>query len=213
MKIAVDFDKRGYTVISGVLSEQEVADVSGHLMPLSGRNARTRKLLDQPWCIEIAKRLRSNVHLASLLPTDAVAVQATYFPKSEGQNWKVALHRDLFVPVRRRTNVRGWSGWSVKEGIPFVRPPDQFLSHLVAVRLHLEDNTSANGPLIVVPGSHCGPQTEPRVSCFVPSGGALAMRPLLLHASSKLEVGTRRVLHFLFAPRQLPEQLAWQKAV
>jgi len=40
------------------------------------------------------------------------------------------------------------------------------------------------------------------------------MRPLLLHASSK-GTGTsrRRVLHFLFGPRDLPLGLQWQRAV
>lgn len=38
----------------------------------------------------------------------------------------------------------------------------------------------------------------------------MAMRPLLLHASSKA-TGTswRRVLHFVFGPAALPHGLAW----
>jgi hypothetical protein len=40
------------------------------------------------------------------------------------------------------------------------------------------------------------------------------MRPLLLHASSKGSgTSARRVLHFVFGPRQLPHGLAWELAV
>src|SRR5581483_5304455 len=41
-------------------------------------------------------------------------------------------------------------------------------------------------------------------------GGAMLMRPLLLHASSKVTVdSTRRVLHFVFGPEHLPVGLRW----
>jgi hypothetical protein len=44
----------------------------------------------------------------------------------------------------------------------------------------------------------------------VPKGGAMIMRPLLLHASSKSSVGLpRRVLHFVYGPAALPEGLCW----
>ena len=50
--------------------------------------------------------------------------------------------------------------------------------------------------------------------CPVPAGGALLMRPLLQHASSKSSSGKpRRVLHFVFAPRALPQGLRWRWAV
>jgi hypothetical protein len=45
-------------------------------------------------------------------------------------------------------------------------------------------------------------------------GAALLMRPLLLQASSKAARDTtRRVLHFLFGPRELPSGLQWTLAV
>jgi ectoine hydroxylase-related dioxygenase (phytanoyl-CoA dioxygenase family) len=45
-------------------------------------------------------------------------------------------------------------------------------------------------------------------------GGALAMRTLILHASSKAtKVVQRRVLHFVFGPRSLPLGLEWRWAV
>jgi hypothetical protein len=44
-------------------------------------------------------------------------------------------------------------------------------------------------------------------------GGALVMRPLILHASSKASAPkARRVLHFVFGPPQLPFGLEWRWA-
>jgi ectoine hydroxylase-related dioxygenase (phytanoyl-CoA dioxygenase family) len=73
--------------------------------------------------------------------------------------------------------------------------------------VHLDASISDNGPLRVIPGSHAaGVLTDDEVSdyvrtrdgieCVVPRGGVLAMRPLLIHASSKARVeDPRRVLH------------------
>jgi ectoine hydroxylase-related dioxygenase (phytanoyl-CoA dioxygenase family) len=88
------------------------------------------------------------------------------------------------------------------------------LEQLVAVRVHLEENTSQNGPLVVVPGSHRqAVVNSQRVPCHVQSGGALVMRPFLLHASSKVKSGARRVLHFVFGPRALSGGQEWAHAV
>jgi predicted protein tyrosine phosphatase len=44
-------------------------------------------------------------------------------------------------------------------------------------------------------------------------GGALVMRPLILHASSKAtSLSQRRVLHFVFGPPRLPLGLEWRWA-
>lgn len=76
-----------------------------------------------------------------------------------------------------------------------------------------------------IPGSHlygrmeaqaaaAARQTQAEVVCTAGQGSAMAMRPLLLHASSKSTGGSRRrVLHFLFGPRTLPFGLQWQQAV
>jgi ectoine hydroxylase-related dioxygenase (phytanoyl-CoA dioxygenase family) len=85
----------------------------------------------------------------------------------------------------------------------------------VALRLHLDDSTSENGPLRVLPGTHTSGvlsdaqirelarRTE-RVACTVNRGGILVMRPLLVHASSKsLGSAPRRVLHFEYAASEM----------
>ena len=45
-------------------------------------------------------------------------------------------------------------------------------------------------------------------------GGALVMKPLLLHASHKVFVDRpRRVLHFVYGPSNLPHGLRWPPSV
>lgn len=87
------------------------------------------------------------------------------------------------------------------------------MQSLVAVRVHIDHTTSQNGALQVVPYSHNGVNSHERVTCEVREGGALIMRPLLLHASSKLEFGVRRVLHIVYGPPELPLPAEWAHAV
>jgi ectoine hydroxylase-related dioxygenase (phytanoyl-CoA dioxygenase family) len=94
---------------------------------------------------------------------------------------------------------------------------------MLAVRLHLDHCDGGNGPLKVIPGSHRQARLSERqtelwkssgkpVMCTVPSGGALVMRPLLLHSSSKATTpGQRRVLHLEFAAVDLPVPLEWHE--
>ena len=137
----------------------------------------------------------------------------------------VALHQDLSIPVRERIANADCRGWSEKEGVLFVQPPVSVLESLVAVRLHVDDCPSEDGALKVVPASHTvgrlnsaganrlrAAQGEEVVP--VARGGAMLMRPLLLHASSKMESSmSRRVLHFVFGTRILPLGLMWRTVI
>jgi ectoine hydroxylase-related dioxygenase (phytanoyl-CoA dioxygenase family) len=154
-----------------------------------------------------------------------VAVQCTYFEKSSGRNWLVPLHQDISIPVARRVDHASLGPWSEKEGSLFVQPPVDLLEQLLAVRVHIDACTTKDGPLRVIPGSHTrgllnAPtaaalrQTQPEHACTVERGGALLMRPLLLHASSKSSgTSQRRVLHFVFGPAMPPLGLEWSDAV
>lgn len=186
--------------------------------------AGARELLAEPWCAELARRLQLDVRLAGAIPATHVPVQCTAFEKSVDHNWLVAVHQDLAIPVAARVDDAALRGWSSKDGTWFVQPPADVLRRLVALRLHLDDCGLDDGPLRVVPGSHVDGLLDDAaalarrdargtVACPVPRGGAMLMRPLLLHASSKASgASRRRVLHFLFGPPQLPYGLAWARA-
>lgn len=51
---------------------------------------------------------------------------------------------------------------------------------------------------------------EEEVTCAVPAGGVMVMKPLLMHASGRTTNGlSRRVLHLEFSSAALPEPLQW----
>jgi ectoine hydroxylase-related dioxygenase (phytanoyl-CoA dioxygenase family) len=174
--------------------------------------------------VELAGDLRRHPIIGNLLRRDAVAVQCTLFDKSPGKNWLVSLHQDLSVPVKGKVDGAECTGWSEKEGQVYVQPPTDVLEQIVAVRVHVDPCPLQSGPLRVVPGSHAFGRlnmardelrkVHGELVVPVPRGGALLMRPMILHASSKAsQPKPRRVLHFVFGPAHLPLGLAWQWAV
>jgi len=208
--------EQGFVVVGPLLTAGECDDIVAKLVEMPDRVAGTRTLLARTWCIDLACRLASHPSLRRLLPAGAVPLQCTLFEKTPRRNWLVALHQDLGIPVAARVEDPALSGWTRKEGVLSAQPPVSLLSELLAVRLQLDDCVLEDGCLRVVPGSHLrgrigesdGLELRDRVGetvCAVPRGSALLMRPLLLHASSKLNgPEPRRVLHFLFGPRELP---------
>lgn len=212
-------DNDGFALVKEAISANEREELLTRL----AHQQQSRSLLDESWCRELACRLRAS-RLGQLLPDTAVAVQCTYFDKSEQSNWFVGYHQDLSVPVREWVACADCTGWTQKEGITFVQPPLPVLESLVSVRLHLDENTPDNGPLRIVPGSHVlgrlGPDTErirqgrDEIVCLAPERSALVFKPLLLHASSKSRSALpRRILHFLFGPAALPHDLNWHTAI
>lgn len=192
---------------------------------LDPRDAGSRNLLEEDWCRHLVAPLRSRLRSLELLSADAVAVQCTLFRKTPDCNWKVPYHQDLSVPVAAGIADSALSGWSVKEDGHYVQAPADLLDALLAVRLHLDACGDGDGVLRVVPGSHrrgrlgqhhiaAMDKRQTEVMCTADVGDLVVMRPLLLHASSKAERPRgRRVLHFLFAPRQPGNGLQWRTAV
>jgi hypothetical protein len=217
--------KNGYAIAPAVIGPTQLASTEEALtfVPLAG--VGTRNLLEFPWCRHLVDLLRQCTEVVAALPRMPVAVQCTLFDKSEEKNWLVALHQDLNIPVGERIDHPELGIWSKKEGQQFVQAPAELLEQLLAVRVHIDECSLANGPLRVVPGSHRHgrvSETEAQrlrdevgeVTCEVGAGGALLFRPLLLHASSKaVAPRRRRVLHFLFGPEQIGYGLCWKRAV
>lgn len=215
------FDDAGFARVQGMLTDAACQAVAARADP-GTRSGGTRSLLAEAWCADLVRHLRAHASLAGLLPAGHVAVQCTYFEKSASRNWLVPVHQDLSIPVQCRVDDPALRGWSEKEGQWFVQAPGEVLAQLVAVRVHLDDCGEDDGPLRVVPASHRRGVLSPEaariarqhageVVCTSPRGGALVMRPLLLHASSKSTGHSqRRVLHFVFGPPWLPHGLTWQ---
>jgi hypothetical protein len=229
MSLTQEIAEHGFAIVPSVLTAAECHALADRVAGGPSASGGTRRLLRQPWCRALAGQLRQHPLLAPVLGSPSlVAVQCTYFEKSAERNWLVPLHQDLSIPVAQRVVDPSLGPWSDKEGTVFVQPPPELLEQLIAVRVHIDACTAQDGPLRVLAGSHrlgkldtpttaTARQTHAEQVCTVAQGGALLMRPLLLHASSKSTGSTgngqRRVLHFLFGPAELPLGLQWQDAV
>jgi ectoine hydroxylase-related dioxygenase (phytanoyl-CoA dioxygenase family) len=147
----------------------------------------------------------------TVLGTNAFPFRATLFDKSPGANWLVVWHQDTALPLQERVELADWGPWSIKDGIDYAHAPASALSEVLALRVQLDDSVAENGSLRVLPRTHTlgvlsdddihdvALQIAP-VDCLAPKGGVVAMRPLIVHASSKSKSDLqRRILHIEYA--------------
>jgi ectoine hydroxylase-related dioxygenase (phytanoyl-CoA dioxygenase family) len=203
----------GFAVIANVFDAAELDSITRDLesAPLQRSRAGARHLLSVPTIATLARDPRLTALAAGVLGCDPVAFGATLFDKSPDANWLVVWHQDTALPLVERRDIAGWGPWSTKGGITYAHAPASALSQVVALRVHIDASAENNGPLRVLPGTHCtGVLTDREirsaaerirpVTCTIDRGGVLVMRPLLVHASSKATVAApRRVLHFEYA--------------
>ena len=203
----------GYSITECVLSPDECDTLTAALNATIHIRSRAgaRHLMGNRAVAEPAHDPRLTRIAAEILGGSAVPYRATLFEKSGVANWLVPWHQDTALPLAARFDDAEWGPWSMKARVHYALAPAWALQRVVALRVHLDASTSDNGPLRVIPGSHAFgllsdddvhelSRREPAVSCLVERGGVLAMRPLLLHASSKVRIDLpRRVLHIEYA--------------
>jgi ectoine hydroxylase-related dioxygenase (phytanoyl-CoA dioxygenase family) len=225
-------DRDGFAVVENVLGLAEVLALADALERARSEATSLRRGGSVYGMRDVLRRVpevrllaESPALLALVRPVlgpDAFAVRGLVFDKTPEANWNVPWHRDLTIAVRQRRDAPGFGPWTTKAGIAHVRPPLDILRAMLTVRLHLDDAGETNGPLCVLPGSHRLADGDlgawsgegDGVLCPVQRGGALVMRPLLLHASSSsIEPGRRRVIHLEYAAVPLPEGLNWYEEV
>jgi ectoine hydroxylase-related dioxygenase (phytanoyl-CoA dioxygenase family) len=208
--------QNGFAIIPDVFTGDEIAavirEINDGKLPRS--RAGLRHAMRIPVVAEFARDPRLLNIAREVLGPDAFPFRATLFDKSPDSNWLVVWHQDTALPLRERHELPGWGPWSVKEGILYAHAPAEALDQVLALRMHLDDSIPSNGPLRVVPGTHTlGVLTDEQiekltrerehVECTVRTGGILAMRPLIVHASSKShDDAARRVLHIEYAAAQ-----------
>jgi hypothetical protein len=224
--------EKGYATLPALYTAAEIAALLQCLdsAPAAGPNFRRsqdvfaiRNLLGEiPALWPLLDTLALRGLLGALFPAGCHLTKGIYFDKPAGSNWLVAWHQDLMVNVdRRAADLPGFGPWTTKAGWVAVQPPVQVLENTVTIRLHLDDCDATNGALKVVPGSHLGgvvpadtiaAHTATATVCAVPAGGAMLMKPLLLHASSRSTSDRpRRVIHLEFSATELPAGLAWRE--
>jgi ectoine hydroxylase-related dioxygenase (phytanoyl-CoA dioxygenase family) len=221
----------GFAVVPRALDERALSSFEKSLETVAGGEGVLRRggvyairnLLEVlPAAREVARSAALRALVEPVLGPDCFAVRGVLFDKTPAAPWKVAWHQDVSIAVRERAEAEGFGAWSVKAGVVHVQPPARVLEGVLAVRLHLDDCDETNGPLRVLPGSHAsgrlGAEEIRRrreegeaLTCVVPRGGALVMRPLLLHSSpAPTAPRRRRVVHFEFAAAPLPGGLRWR---
>jgi hypothetical protein len=214
------FARDGHALLEGLVQEPLLQRLRAAVAPfhdrpgvreLLARAPAVAELLQQPWLSALGR---------SVLGARTGVVRCCLFGKGPTSNWAVGWHQDVTIAVRERHEVPGHGPWSVKGGLPHVQVPGAVLERMLALRLHLDDTDEESGALRVVPGSHgllrlseaaiqAAVALGPQVVCRGRAGSVLALRPLLLHASSPVAPGRlRRVIHLELAP-PLDPPLAW----
>jgi ectoine hydroxylase-related dioxygenase (phytanoyl-CoA dioxygenase family) len=202
---------RGYWIEPDVVSSAECDRVLAALTGAKRSRAGVRHMMSNPVIAAFAQDLRLISIAQKALGAGAIPFRATLFEKTGDKNWLIAWHQDTALPLVSKFEAAGWGPWSEKAGMLYAHAPASVLSRIVALRVHLDESKPDNGPLRVIPGSHVkGVLTDAEVAefatnhlpveCPAPRGGVIAMRPLLIHASSKaLSDAPRRVLHVEYA--------------
>jgi hypothetical protein len=220
-KIARTFSEQiasdGFAIVPRVLSQSEIALLLSALgqscLPRS--RAGIRHAMKDTDVAGLARDPRMLERAQEVLGGGAIPFRATLFDKSPTANWLVVWHQDTALPLKERRDVPGWGPWSIKDGVNYAHAPANALEQVLALRVHLDDSIAENGPLRVLPGTqNLGVLSDEKlhqlsskidaIDCLVPRGGILAMRPLIVHASSKSQSDKpRRVLHIEYAPTEV----------
>jgi hypothetical protein len=223
----------GYALIPDVFTATEIRSAIGEWEDVLLQNPNEEAILASdggppygsrnllqlwPRVMELARQVMLRNTLREVLGARAGVVRALFFDKPPGHSWALPWHKDYNVAVVEHGKEGVFAKPTTKAGVPHVMAPFSLLSNMLTARIHLDDVTARNGPLRVIPGSHCFFQTgedETRelAAIHCRAGDVLLMRPLLTHSSghSQPEAGThRRIIHLECAmSNELPDDYRW----
>src|SRR6476620_8795540 len=127
----------GVAGVAGVATSDECRELAEKLGEVA--KAGKRGLLAEPEVAAWAHSEKFKSLVRPFLSGEPVPVRAIFFDKTADKNWLVPWHQDLNIAVAEKHEIPGWGPWSVKEGLPHVRPPAECLADMLTVRLHLDD--------------------------------------------------------------------------
>ncbi len=208
-------DEHGFAVSENVLPPELVPALGVAFREAVGDRPGVRTGLAFEVVQALARSPGVRALVEPLLGHGAFAFRATLFDKTMHANWFLAWHQDRVIPVQQRTDEVGFGPWSDKEDGVYVEPPTAILEQLLAVRVDLDGSGPRNGGLRLAAGTHrLGVLDRHQMQAHlavhgsvcpeVPASGALCMRPLLAHCSSRSGAeAPRRIVHVEFAPAEL----------
>lgn len=209
-------EEQGFANVPAVLSTRELIPILVSLADLEAPRGRAgiRHVLGHPTVKVVAHNPRLLEMAQAVLGSAAFPFRATLFDRGPDAGALTNWHQDTALPLREKIeNAPGWGPWSEKQGVIYAHAPADALEQVLALRLHLDDCMEENGPLRVIPGTHgIGVLSDAEierhatyqqpVECLATRGGVVAMRPLIIHASSKSRSqAPRRILHIEYAAR------------
>lgn len=215
--------KEGFQILRAVFSAEEIDALraeADRVAALAG-SACVRHLRDKSG---VFNGLAVSDRIRGLVGESLVPVRSIFFDKTAAENWPVMWHQDLTITVQEQVEVAGYGPWSCKDGAVHVQPPVELLQQMVTVRIHLDETSRANGALRVMPESSSLGRIASKellshvnadeVICECAPGDVLLMSPLILHASKRSELPSRRrIIHFEYAPVEaLDDRLSWHES-
>ena len=217
-----DFERDGVCLLPDVVAPGELGDLRDRVAEIVGvrGGARATELAPQIQAL-IGPQGRLTSIARDLRGEEMKATRVLVFDKSADRNWGLGWHQDRAIAVRQRVDAPGFRHWTVKQGVPHVEAPEDVLSRMLTLRLHLDECGPGNGPLEIAKGScRLGAVPKARIAelvaeldcapCPAAAGDVLAMKGLTFHRSRPAEHPThRRVLHVDYAAGDLPGGLEW----
>lgn len=224
----------GFAIIPGVFSATEVAELNtgldralhraeeaeGPIRDKAGTVYAGRNLLRMFEPVKTIWRRPPLLELLrGVLGPEVGLVRVLFFDKPPERTWALPWHKDLTIAVKPYSSESTvFSKPTLKAGVPHVEASREVLEAMLTLRIHLDEMTEENGPLLVVPGSHRLGKVpvasyETARTILGSRGDVLAMRPLLAHRSISSREGTtlhRRILHLEFTGLpHLPDGFEW----
>ncbi|WP_200825089.1 MULTISPECIES: phytanoyl-CoA dioxygenase family protein [Aquimarina] len=226
IKNKVELEEIGYSVLTNLYTESEINKMSTCIKN-SEQNGdsflKTKDVFAIRQLINVIPELKTilfNKNLIDFLPDSSYFLtKAIYFDKPKESNWFVGYHQDLSIAVDQKANLKDYINWTFKKGQFGVQPPIKILQDTITIRIHLDKTDKNNGALKVIPKSHLQGihrsksidwKNETEHICEIEKGGAMLMKPLILHASNRTTNNKqRRVIHLEFCNHELTNPLNW----
>ncbi|MBA2466048.1 MAG: phytanoyl-CoA dioxygenase family protein [Sphingomonas sp.] len=216
----LNLDRDGAQLFEQLVSGELLGEL-GAILTLRPRAAGIRLSDDAALYDWICDRSPLGELARSLRGAEAKPVRAILFDKSKGANWTLGWHQDRTIAVRDRIEAAGYINWTRKAGTAHVEPPFSILDRMLTMRVHLDDTSADNAPLLIVPGSHrLGRLVEREIGAVVEAGSTVAClakagdvwlyaTPILHASEASRRPGRRRVLQIDFSADELSAGLDW----